>query len=168
MSQQPVIRPASTADLDAVLTIQQQAYPPAFHEAQAAFVAKLARPQAALWLAYVDDKPSAYLLGFACNWQQLPQLDSDASVAVNSTTDFWYWHDLAVAPQAQGLGLAKQLLQQAEVHAKRVAAEAYLIAVDGAASFWQRSGFEAVSTPAAVTHKLASYGADACLMRRAL
>lgn len=160
-----VIRCAGTCDLDAVLAIQQQAYPPTFHEARAAFAAKLARPHAALWLAYVNEAPCAYLLGFGCSWASLPQLDSAAPIDSNSAAQFWYWHDLAISPAAQGLGLSKKLLQQGQTYAEQVASEAYLIAVDGAASFWQRAGFEFTTAPADAVTKLNSYGDDAVLMR---
>lgn len=167
MSSTMVIRRAGTCDLEAVLAIQQQAYPLAFHEARAAFEAKLARPHAALWLAYVNEAPCAYLLGFGCSWCELPQLGSDTYIAAGAAAQFWYWHDLAVSPAAQGLGLSKKLLQQGQTHAEQVASEAYLIAVDGAASFWQRAGFEFTTAPADAVTKLNSYGDDAVLMRRA-
>lgn len=167
MSSRITIHPASATELDAVLAIQHLAYPATLRETRAAFAAKLARPNAALWLAYLDRNPCGYLLGFGCNWRELPQLDAESSPEGEAPTQFWYWHDLAIAPRAQGIGVARQLLHRAQLCAAQVASEAYLIAVDGAAGFWQRAGFEVVAVPAHAQATLASYGAGACLMRRA-
>ncbi len=82
--------------------------------------------------------------------------------------DCWYLHDTAMQPDMRGRGLAGSMLiwQEAQARAHGLSVIA-LVAVGGAASFWQRHGFIA-SASTALAHKLSSYGNDAVYMEKLL
>lgn len=97
-----------------------------------------------------------------------PALDSLLG-ALPAAPDCLYLHDLALLPEARGLGLgaaAADLL--AGVAAARGLGRIALVAVNGSAPWWRRLGFEPHPGDDALAAKLATYDADAAyLVRRA-
>jgi N-acetylglutamate synthase-like GNAT family acetyltransferase len=81
--------------------------------------------------------------------------------------DCYYIHDLCVLPWAQGAGVGGALCERVLHVARTLGLEStFLVAVQGSAPFWQRSGFatiEKMSPPMSKT--LGKYGADARFMQ---
>ena len=79
-------------------------------------------------------------------------------------------HDLAVAPQAAGQGLAQRLVSHlwARAAEERLSHSA-LVSVQGSQPFWERLGYrvQALDDPAQQRH-LDSYGPGACYMAQPL
>lgn len=79
-----------------------------------------------------------------------------------------YLHDLALHPDARGQGATAAIVERLADQARRDGwRRIALVAVNDATAFWQRVGFGIVEDPA-LAAKLASYGADARYMIRAL
>lgn len=75
-------------------------------------------------------------------------------------------HDMAVAPEARGRGVAHLLFEPVLVQARHARKQGMLlVAVQGSTRFWHNLGFEPVRS---VTPDLSSYGEHACLMQRTL
>ncbi|MBB5698165.1 putative N-acetyltransferase YhbS [Sphingomonas yantingensis] len=80
-----------------------------------------------------------------------------------------FLHDLALAPAARGLRVGERLVAAALEAARRDGlTEAELIAVEGAAGYWQLLGFVEATTTPALSAKVAGYGKAARWMRRPL
>ena len=80
----------------------------------------------------------------------------------------YYIHDLALLPDARGSGAASWIVAQLVRHARDLNLPSLaLVAVNGSTPFWTKQGF-AVTAAESRDSKLASYGADAHLMRRLL
>ena len=90
--------------------------------------------------------------------------------ACASAADTLYLHDMAVAPERAGEGLASALLQamlqQAQADGLRYSA---LVSVMGSQPYWQRKGYAALLPWSAREREaLLSYGEDAQYMAQAL
>jgi N-acetylglutamate synthase-like GNAT family acetyltransferase len=73
-----------------------------------------------------------------------------------------YIHDIAVNPEARGLGVADHLLQRLEEAVRGSAISLWhLVSVQGSQGFWEKRGFEVSSDPLPN-----GYGAEAVLMLR--
>ncbi|WP_422679853.1 GNAT family N-acetyltransferase [Chelatococcus albus] len=80
----------------------------------------------------------------------------------------FYLHDLAILPEARGGGAGGRIVARlAEIAAGLGLPTLSLVAVNASVPFWQRQGFAVAEEPA-LAAKLASYGADARFMTRAL
>lgn len=110
----------------------------------------------------------AYLAAYWSHPGKITPLHGD--FAATPAANVLYLHDMAVEPALAGQGIAAQLLDAAIAHAQqRGVQQAALVAVQGAASYWQRRGF-VPSEPADAQQQaqLQSYGDDACYMVRCL
>lgn len=156
-------RPMQATDADAVLAIQQAAYPPSHHESWTVLGRKLALWPAGCWVLEDEQGLLAYLFSHPGRLDAPPLLH--AELALPTEPDAYAIHDLALHPRAQGRGLARLLVEQAERQALAAGLAAMsLVAVQGSAGFWARFGFAAVQ-PA--PPQLASYGGAAVFMTRA-
>lgn len=156
--------------LDAVLAIQARCYGAAFHESRQAFAAKLRAAPGCAWL--VRDalgQPQAYLFTLPTREDALPALNAQ-TLAPCAAPTLLYLHDLAVLPEARAQRLPQRLLQAMRGRAAALGlSQLALIAVQGAAPYWQRHGFAAaVADSEALRHKLASFGEGAVWMRQSL
>lgn len=163
------IRSMTRADLAAVIAIQHQCYTGAFHEPISAFEAKLSASPDSCWVGVNQGRIDAYLVCLPVAHDQVPALHAP-HFERPAAPDWLYVHDLAVGPQGRGTGLAGALLAQALAWASSVGLQsAGLIAVQDAAAFWSRHGFQLAETdPRVPPAKLASFGADARFMTRSL
>ncbi|MDF3839673.1 GNAT family N-acetyltransferase [Cupriavidus basilensis] len=172
-----ILRPMRPTDLPAVLEIQARCYRDILLESGAALASRLALSPATCWVAAHADRDealAAYL--FTHMWPQdsLPPLDGvlerhwDRDGEPAALT--WFVHDMAVAPDGQGKGLAQSLYQAARLAALATGLDSSrLIAVQSAAAWWRRLGYEnLVPVGAALSAKLSAYGDDAVLMCRTL
>lgn len=156
------LRPMQAADADAVLAVQQAAYPPSHHEDWTVLGRKLALWPAGCWVLGDEAGLLAYLFSHPGRLDAPPRLH--AALNLPAAPDAYAIHDLALHPRAQGRGLARPLVEQAVHEAQRAGLAAMsLVAVQGSAGFWARWGFVAVQ-PA--PPELASYGDSAVFMTR--
>jgi ribosomal protein S18 acetylase RimI-like enzyme len=166
-----LLRPLRAADVEAVLALQAQCYAAHFLESAQAFVAKLeaAAPHACCWMAWRGAEPLAYLVSLPVCADSLPALDAPL-VSLPAVPRLLYLHDLAVAPAARSLGLGGRLLARVLESAGALGlARLGLVAVQGSVPYWQRQGFaEPAALAPALAEKLASFGAEARWMERAL
>lgn len=147
------------ADLPAIHALQCTAYPPDYHEPEAALASHLAAGPQTSFVAEGESRLLAYV--FAHPWQGEPPRLHEALPERNQA-DHLFVHDLAVSPEARGRGAAALLVQAVRetASAQRIE-EIRLVALAHAITFWRRHGFEelpAFPLPAC-------YG-DACLMRQ--
>lgn len=160
-------RAMTAADMDAVVAVAAVAFPDHFED-RVCFENRLAlHPAGCFVLAEGMRPPRGYLV--ACPWTAnaapalntlIPAIPGDASVM--------YLHDLAFDPEVRGAGWSRPIVERLAEDARAGGWPALaLVAVNGAAPFWERRGFEGVDSPA-LRHKLAGYGPDARYMLRRL
>lgn len=162
------IRRMCAADLPAVLAIQAQAYPAAMNEAESVFAQRLQASPDYCWITELDDGLAGYLFCYRSQHGKITALG--AGFTPSETGDCLYLHDLAIARQARGSGVAGQLIKQALAAAEAMKLRhAALVSVQGAQPFWAKHGFR----PAAVddpkqAKNLGSYPPPACYMSQPL
>lgn len=163
------IRPMLMADIASVLRLQAQCYLPDNIEPEAVIRARLASAPDTAWIAETDGKACAYLVGYRSRLGQVGALGDGFEPA--EAPDCLYLHDLAVGPQARGLGLGPRLVAHGLAQARREQlAWAALVSVQGSQVFWRQQGFaaRALDDPGQV-RALASYaGGPACYMTQEL
>ena len=143
-------RTMTVADLDAVTTIAAVGFPDHF-EGRACFENRLSlNPSGCFVLAGEGTAPVGYLVAYPWTAHAAPALDTLIS-AIPDDAAVMYLHDLALAPPVRAAGWPALTL----------------VAVNDAAPFWERHGFEVIDPPG-MADKLASYGADARYMIRHL
>lgn len=153
-------------DLASVWAVQAACYPPAMQEAAALLLARLrAAPSTAL-VGCVGGAVRAYVFAYPSRLGRVTPLDGAFVPA--PAPDALYLHDLAVAPGAHGLGLARRLAGRLLAEAAASGLEhAALVSVQDSRRFWERLGFaeQAGRAPCAA---LASYPGGAVYMTRGL
>lgn len=163
------VRPLSLADIDGVLAIQARTYPGFLLESRGFYVNRLDLAPSHCWVASGDDKLLGYLIAYPWTAELPPTLDVPLT-ELPKNADHWFLHDCAVTPQAQGLGIARQLLQAGINGAVNSALwRASLVSLPSATAFWQSQGYVPVDWQSpALAEKLAGYGPQACYMTRSL
>lgn len=160
-------RPMAPADLPAVQEVAEIVHP-LYPESPAVPAERLALYPAGCLVA----ARGGTILGYAISHPGLlgrpPALDVLLGT-LPENADCLYLHDIALLPQAHGLGLGSALVAHLLVLAK---AEGFrllaLTAVNNSAGYWQRQGFVPYQGDAALAAKLASYGEDALYLVRAV
>ena len=155
------------SDLDGVVRVASEAFPN-HPEDRACFADRLMLyPSGCRVLANADGEVAGYLVAYPWRLDDAPALNARLD-ALPETPDVLYLHDLALAHAARGGGHAKRGVQLAVQTARDAGLEQIaLIAVNDAAPFWARQGFETRHS-AILTEKLAGYGEDAVYMIRAV
>jgi GNAT superfamily N-acetyltransferase len=153
-------------DLAAVAQIAALVHPE-YPEDPAIAAERLAHDPAGCFMLDGEATPVAYLISHRWMDGDPPALDTHLH-ALPPRPDVWYVHDIALLPEARGLGAASAIVTELETLARahglhRLA----LTAVNNSAPFWQRHGFTDATTPALAV-KLATYGPDARYMTRDL
>ena len=93
-----------------------------------------------------------------------PALDSRLG-ELPSDADCLYLHDVALLPEARGLGLGESLVDLLRALGIRSGFKVLaLTAVNRSTSYWRRRGFSDYSGDEILAAKLASYGDDAVYM----
>ncbi|WP_303784883.1 GNAT family N-acetyltransferase [Azovibrio restrictus] len=157
------LRPMEPADLEQVLAIQAQAYPPELHESAQVFSGKLRQFPGSNWVAQGDEGLLAYLFAQPALYLHPPSLNDPGTPVTGA--DALHLHDMAVAPAARGLGLARSLVRDCLEWGRRQGLHwATLIAVGDSPAFWAGQGF----APGNPVTPLACYGPKACYMHRSL
>jgi ribosomal protein S18 acetylase RimI-like enzyme len=109
---------------------------------------------------YLDDsnRISAYLLAHPWSGETPPKLNQ---VTVVTGNEYLYLHDLALAEQARGKGIAKKLVENLINTAKTQGfKKILLVSVQHSGGFWRQFGFLQLPTAAICS----SYGDGAKLM----
>lgn len=159
------IRPMQAQDLQPVLELQSQIYPPAYHEPASVFASKLALAGPFCMVADSANGIVGYLLAHPWLADRPPPLFATLET-LPATPASLFIHDLALLPAARGQLLAEALLRQSAVVAQASGlTHATLVAVHGAASYWQQRGFrETDVTNDAAAGSPGRYGVDAVFM----
>ncbi|MGJ7571056.1 GNAT family N-acetyltransferase [Variovorax sp. RB2P76] len=158
-------------DLDAVLAIQLACYGAGFVEDGALIARRLAAAPHTGWVMEHREHGGgvrAYLTGYPSVAGKLTPLHGEFEVA--AAADALYLHDLAVHPEASGLGLGPRLVRHAWAHAAQAGwRHSTLVSVQSSVGFWQRQGYGA-GQPAGPDQqaRLATYPGDSVYMVRLL
>ena len=169
VQQSLIIRPAQEEDVAAIFALQKHCYSENFHESEKAFLSKINGAKGFCWVAERHNTLLAYLMSVPAKTTYLPCLNTE-NYQQPEGADILYLHDMAIAPQARGLGLKRLLLDKALACAEQAHfTRAVLIAVQNSVPIWEKEGFSVVDA-----HKyeigaiVDSYGCDAKLMERYL
>lgn len=155
-------------DLDAVLAIQLACYGAGFVEDGALIARRLAAAPHTGWVVEHRGGVRAYLAGYPSVVGKLTPLHGEFEVA--AAADALYLHDLAVHPEASGLGFGPRLVRHAWANAAQAGwRHSTLVSVQSSVGFWQRQGYEAAQ-PAGPDQQagLATYPGDSVYMVRPL
>lgn len=160
-------RPMTTGDLDGVVQVAALGFPDHF-EGRDCFENRLTlNPQGCFVLADQAGAVFGYMVAYPWRSGSAPALNTLLE-AIPRDADLMYLHDLALHPKARGGGHARPIVDRLADQAR---ADGWplmaLVAVNDAAPFWARHGFEVRDAPE-MRAKLASYGADARYMVRPL
>jgi predicted N-acetyltransferase YhbS len=162
-----ILTPLQPRHLPQALVLQAQAYPAFLVEPEDAFASRLRVAAPFNLAAERDGALIAYLL--AHGWLRESPPPVGAVLDPATAGDTLYLHDLAVSDAARGTGIGRMLVEAAFANANAAGiARAELVAVEGAADYWRRLGFEAGSPSPALAAKVAQYGPAAQWMWRAL
>ena len=157
-------RAMTAADLDDIVAVAAVAFPE-HPEGRACFAERLALCPQLCFVLDDDGAVAGYLIAYPWAAGAIPPLDTLLG-GLPKDRSALYLHDLALLPSMRGKGQAAAgvalLIERAR--AMGVVSIA-LVSVNASAAFWEGHGFRPAEAPAG---KLASYGAAACYMRRAV
>lgn len=157
----------TAADIDGVVAVARLSFPDHF-ESRACFENRLDLcPEGCFALSDDAGAVKGYLFAYPWKGESAPALNTLIE-ALPADADRIYLHDLALHPDARGGGFTRPMVERL---AEQARADGWpmiaLVAVNDAADFWARLGFEAADSPA-IRAKLESYGPDARYMIRRL
>jgi ribosomal protein S18 acetylase RimI-like enzyme len=157
-------RAMTEADRLAVLAIADIVHPN-YPEDPLIFTERLALyPQGCFALVRGDDM-IGYIVSHPWTYGEPPALNSLLG-ALPAPPTTYYIHDIALLPEARGIGAARSIIAQlVDLAGKSGLPNLSLVAVNGSAGFWQRHGF-AVTVDPALDAKLRSYDDSARFMVR--
>lgn len=159
------IRPLQMADLPAALAIQSEVYPAFLREDLAAFASRLAVVPSYCLAATRDERLVAYLL--AHGWATGSPPPIGAVLQTHPPREVLFIHDLAVSAAGRGAAIGRNLFERVAGLAGRDGLRhAELIAVEGAAPYWQALGFADAAATGELAAKVAAYGPAARWMRK--
>ncbi|MDV6318370.1 GNAT family N-acetyltransferase [Chromohalobacter sp. HP20-39] len=160
------IRKISQADLMDISRIQRECYSEDLLESIDSYSAKLSANSDFSFIAIQNEMVVGYVVALPWVYGELLDLDGvDYSVPVDA--DSLCIHDIAVSREARNGGTAKYLLNSVLESAKsRGYKRLFLVAIQGASSYWKRQGFEAVQVNEELKGRLSAYGEDAEYMTR--
>ncbi len=157
------------ADIASVLHLQTHCYLPDNIESEAVIRARLTTAPDTAWIVELGGAVCAYLVGYRSRLGLVGALGDGFEPA--EAPDCLYLHDLAVGPQARGLGLGPRLVTHALSQARRERlAWAALVSVQGSQAFWRQQGFAArqLDDPDQALALSTYAGGPACYMTQAL
>lgn len=163
MDRKTVIRKMKAADLAAVLGIQSCCYDDSKLESGQSFLAKLEASPATCFIALAAEAPAGYLVSVPAEAGNPPLLNCPSYLAPPRANAL-YLHDLAVHPEARGIGIADALIEAYFQTLKQSKFQiACLTAVNNSSKFWERYGFR-VNPIDATAEKISTYGMGAQYM----
>lgn len=161
------IRQMTHSDLAAAVDLQAQSYPPFLLEDEAAFASRLDVAAPYCLVAICQGGLIGYLL--AHGWPQHAPPALGQLLSAQEPSEVLFIHDLSVSAAGRGLGIGRRLVAAAfDLAAHDGLPTAELIAVEGAARFWQTLGFAEATPGPALAAKVSQYGTAARWMTRAI
>lgn len=159
-------RPMVEGDLDRVSEIAAIGFPDHF-EGRDCFENRLSLNPAGCFVLETSGGLEGYLVAYPWRADAAPALNTMID-AIPSDASVLYLHDLALTPAVRGRGWSKPILRTIVDLARADGwSTVALVAVNDAVDFWRGHGFAVRRTPE-MEAKLASYGADARYMTRAV
>ncbi|WP_094810284.1 GNAT family N-acetyltransferase [Bordetella genomosp. 12] len=163
-----ICRPLDANDLPRILHLQTEVYPGDLHETAAFFLNRLGLAAATCRVALHGPRLAGYLIAYPWNSGLPPALNRQLA-ALPADADCWFVHDCAVAPWAQGAGVARLMLRDSARSAALAGlTRASLVSLAPAVAYWEKQGYVAAAASAALAAKLAGYGEGAVYMSRSL
>jgi GNAT superfamily N-acetyltransferase len=174
------VRPATAADLPALLRLQTLCHAPQLLESEACLASILAHACSFVACAAdadadADDAVLAYALAHpgasAPLGALLPPPSAGGGERSCGGSGCFFLHDVCVAPHARGGGVARALVAAALARAAALGAhEAHLVALPGTVALWARFGFAPLTSLGGGDgdDDAASYGSGATHCRAAL
>lgn len=160
------IRPVSRSDLQDIMRIQSDCYSHQFIESKDSFLAKLSAHPDSSFMALQGNLAVGYVIALPWLFGDLPDLNG-LDYVIPPFADALYIHDIAISPVARKSGVAERLLNTLlDSCSAKGYKQVFLVAVQGAASYWQRYGFEAVKADIELRRSLSAYGEDATYMTK--
>jgi ribosomal protein S18 acetylase RimI-like enzyme len=152
------------ADMAAAADLQAVAYTELYHEPEPILASRVSVAAPFCWGAFEGEDLLAYILSHP--WPAGSPPEIGIVLPPPPPTDNWFIHDLAIGPQARGLGLGRALVAAAASAAREAGlTRGDLVAVQGAWRFWEKFGYRSPEVvPEALKAKVAGYGADARYM----
>lgn len=162
------IRLMQSADLRAVVRLQDHCYADQFYESAEVVAKRLMLYPQSCWVAYYQDKIWGYLFSYPSKLSHINPLGAEFGQYEQATC--LYLHDMAVSPDARGQGVATALLENALSYAKTLGlSHLALVAVQNSATFWQQLGFEMqAELPMPALQALATYGDQAVYLAKSV
>lgn len=156
-----LIRNIQHDDWSAILRIQAQCYHALTPEPLDALRNKVQLSPATCWVAEHAREVLGYLL---CHpWHDGPPPSLSTALTHLEGDELFYMHDLAISPNARGLGIGQRLIDTALNYARQDGyEEVALVAVQDAPAYWLRQGF----SPSPTSKCLSEYGPGAQFMKR--
>ena len=148
------VRHIRPEDLDHIDAIGTASYPANYYEDPASFWSKIAGYPAGVWVAELTGELAGYVIGFPYLRGQIHPIN--ALYTAIERPNCFYIHDLCVAKEYRGQGVANAMAQKALEHAWPITA---LVAVNDSRRFWAKYGFTDI-------HALDYYGLPAMYMLR--
>lgn len=151
-----------SSDIASVSAIAAKVHPD-FFEDDVVFAERQNLAPEGCWLCEGENGPLGYVLSHPWTLTAPPALNSLLG-AIPEAPDTFYIHDLALLPEARGLGAAGAAVEILIGVAKSLPTMS-LVAVNGSVPFWSRYGF-AISNRPDLMQKLLSYDDAAQFMVR--
>lgn len=165
MNSAVIVRSLTHSNLAAALAIQSQSYPPFLLEDEGAFASRLDLTASYCLAATRGGVLIAHLLAYG--WPSEAPSPVGTILSPDAASEVLFIHDLASLSEAQGSGIGRTLATRAfELAAQEGLRNAQLIAVDGAASYWQSLGFVEATVADELATAVVQYGRDARWMTR--
>lgn len=139
--QDVTIEQAALTHLDAIMALQEIAYTDELVEGRDVLGSRIEKGTPFSCVAMSDGSLAGYVLAHRWPDHSSPGLQLVLrELPPNSTVV--HIHDLAVAPEFRGVGVAQALLNALESRARTDVESLTLVAVQGADRFWAKVGFE--------------------------
>lgn len=161
-----VVRAMRPDDLDAIVEVQAQCYPPDMNEPALLLAARLQACPDTAWVAVEPgtDVPGAYLVGYRTVLGKVSPLGGP--FAHHPQADGLYLHDLAIGRALRGRGVAQLLVAHARARALAWhLAGLALVSVNDTVAFWRGQGFEPADVTPQGQAALDTYPGRAVYMR---
>lgn len=160
----PAWRPLRVADLGAVMTLADRLHPACPERMDVLAERHRLCPEGCLIMPDAQGTAGGYLLSHPWRMGTPPALDTYLG-HLPERPDCWYLHDIALLPALRGRGATQAALQiMTRLACARGIRWLALVATEGAGPVWTHLGFAPM--PGISPAITATYGADACPMRR--
>jgi ribosomal protein S18 acetylase RimI-like enzyme len=158
-------RPMLASDISAAHALSEIVHP-GFPEDRAVFEERLRLYPEGCYVLASDDTLKGYALSHPYVTDCAPALNTLLG-ALPGNCDTYYFHDIAILPEARGGQAGKAIVTYLKTHARATGFDTIcLVAVNNSAPFWEKHGFVAREV-AGMRGKLASYGDGTAYMRGA-